>query len=557
MGGQRLMNSFGIEEKGSFDSGELTKALIERERAHRSLIDFAQFIDPTYEAYPVHRYTADRLEAIESGQIRRLALFVPPAIGKSRLASEIFPAWFFGRNPDKEFIEASYGKDLATGFGRATRNIIKDPRYQLVFPDCIIADDARAMDEWKTTLGGEYKAEGVGGGLIGFHAHVANIDDPFKNYEAALSLKERERVWNWYASVLLNRLRAYKNGPGAVILIMQRWHDDDLGGRVEKLAQLGEEEWEVVCFPSIAEENDLLGRKVGEALLNEGPNRRTLTELESIRAKSPSLFMALHQQKPISDEGDMFNPAWLKRYRPGDVPLDMALFGGSDFALTKGSGDYTVHMVVGVDENGWLWVIDFWRGQVEINEGIEQCVNLMLKHQPRKWFSEKAMMSKVIGPVLMKHKRERGAFTILESVPIIGKGSKDSMNRAGAIAGAMQMGYVYVPLDAPWVSELEYEMSRFPNGRFDDIVDTLSLFGMKLVDMGVGRGAAPAEKEEIDLAPIGYTFDELVAQNSMKRRGVRFKRGGIIIAEEGPSPLDDDVEVEDLEAPGYFGYVTV
>ena len=347
-----------LEEEGTFTSPkEIVAELIRRERAAQNLLDFARFLDPHYVAFPLHALLARKLEDIEAGRIRRLAIFIPPAVGKSRIASEFFPAWCFGRTPTMEFIGTSYSFDLVKGFGKKVRNLLLDPRYQMVFPGVTVASDARAMDSWQTSKGGEYKAEGVGGGLIGFHGHVAVIDDPLKNYKEASSPDYCEQMWNWYTTTLLNRLRSYKDGPGAVVLIMQRWTHIDLGGRISALSKKGEEKWDILSIPSIAEEADPLGRAPGEPLLPEGPNRRTLEELNSIQAKNPRLFLSLHQQKPITDQGDVFHTGWLRLNRWEEFPTQLALYGSSDFAFTEGGGDYTVHIVFGLDKAKEIWLI--------------------------------------------------------------------------------------------------------------------------------------------------------------------------------------------------------
>jgi len=516
----------------------VAQELIAREKARARLIDFAQYMDPIYEPFAVHRLIASKLERIEAGALRRLALFVPPAIGKSRLSSEIFPAWFFGRNPKLEFIETSYNSDLAFSFGRATRNLIMDPKFQLVFPGVGIAADARSMDEWKTNQEGEYKAEGVGGGLIGFHAHVAIIDDPFKDYSTASSAAHCEAIWKWYTGVLLNRLRSYKNGNGAVILIMQRWTDTDLGGRVEQLVADDEEDWEIVSLPSIAEEDDALGRKPGEVLLPEGPNMRTVDELEALRAREPTMFMAVHQQKPISDQGELFKPEWFLRYRQGDEPTNLVMYGASDYALSPSGGDYTVHVIVGVDSEDHVWILDIWRAQRDIVDSIEAQVDLMDMYNPIKWFQERVMLNKAIGPVLKRRMLEKKVFCVLEDVGVIGKGSKDAPDRAGAFAGAMQLGYVHLPGDAHWCGEFEHELSRFPKGRHDDQVDAVSLIGMQLRSlMGARREDVP--KDVFPLKPVGYTFDRIMENERRQRMGARPLRGKIVIPNELTTVLSE------------------
>lgn len=525
----------------SATAASLARSIIERERARSNLIDFARFVDGNYVPFALHRFVARKLEDVESGRLRRLAIFVPPAVGKSRLASELFPAWCFGRNPRVEVIAASYDAALAFSFGRSVRNTVLHPQFRLLFPGVDVAADASAMHEWKTTAGGEYKAEGVGGGLIGFHAHVAIIDDPFKNYEAAASLNNRRAVWDWYSSVLLNRLRPYADGPGAVVLIMQRWHDDDLGGRIEKLALRGEESWDIVSLPSIAEADDQLGRAPGDVLLPEGPNRRTIEELTALRARNPRLFMALHQQKPIADEGDLFNPSWLRPYSLNDVPKNLAIYGSSDFALSEGSGDYTVHILFGVCSAGHVWILDLWRKQSGILEGVEQCVAWMKERRARRWFFERVGLNKVIGPLVRKRKAELSLWTLLDDVSVVGLGGKASDRRAGAIAGAMQMGFVHVPENAPWLGELEFELSRFPNGRYDDQVDTLSLIGIKLSELRGrhGKKAQPDERDRFVLKETSFTFSEMVDRNKRARLGRNVRRGAPILRVAERTVLDE------------------
>lgn len=521
---------------GTASPKEIAQALVARNRAQNGLIDFAKYIDPTYVPYPVHDLIAQKLEDVEAGRLRRLAVFIPPAVGKSRLCSELFPAWVMGRNPTYEIIEGSYNKDKAAEFGGIARDLIQDPRYGLLFPDTEISAKAAAADSWKTTAGGSYKASGVAGGIIGFHAHIAIIDDPFKNYDEAASLTHRESVWTWYSAVLLNRLRSYSEGSGAIVLIMQRWHDDDLGGRVEKLNEAGEEDWEILAIPSIAEAGDPLNRVVETALLPEGPNRRPLEELYAIRARHPVLFQALHQQKPVSDEGELFRPDWLVEYDLDDLPSRLIFYGVSDWALTPGSGDFTVHIVFGVDSRGHIWIVQLSRKQTDILEGVDNCIELMLAEEtgqrPLRWFCERVALQKAIGPVLRKRMQESMAFTVLEEVSVTGFGGKDSPERAGSIAGAMQMGYVHVPRNASWLGQLKHEISRFPRGRFDDQVDGLALIGMKLQSLR-GMAAEPVASLGVPILKPGlFTFNDAMNRRANIRGGLGRSRETIMLPAE-------------------------
>ncbi len=527
--------------EGAPAAGDVVQELLRREKARTHLIDLAQYLDDTYVPYPIHRLIASKLEDVEAGRLRRLALFVPPAIGKSRLASEFFPAWCYGRNPSLEFIETSYDYDLATGFGRNARNLMREPAYQVLFPEAVLSDDATAMDNWKTQAGGEYKAEGIGGGLIGFHAQIAVIDDPFKNYAEAASPRNQEAAWNWYTGVLLNRLRSYKGGPGAVILIMQRWHDNDLGGIIQALVEDGEEDWDIVCLPSLAEEHDLLGRAVGEPLLPDGPNQRSKSELEAIRARNPRMFMAVHQQKPIPDDGDIFKDGWLRPYDRQSLPSALNVYLTTDYAMTKSGGDFTVIVAAGVDADGHIWLLDLFREQCDILEGVEKTLTMMRDHKALKCFIERTAMSKAYGPLLMKRKREESIWTILEDVSIMRKGGKSSPDRAGALAGAMQMGYVHVPAKAPWRAALEYELLRFPAGKYDDQIDALALLGMRLTNLRGMRERSEPGSHIPAVKPVSWTFQGVMQAAERRRHGRGSGRiGGIVLPFPQESALDDD-----------------
>ena len=516
---------------------ELLAELVARERARESLVAFAQFLDSAYQPYQIHHLIAQELERVARGALRRLAIFVPPAIGKSRLASEFFPAWFLGRNPTLELIECSYDYKLAAGFGRNVRNLVKDPRFELLFPGVSVAADSSAMDSWKTQAGGEYKAEGVGGGLIGFHGHIAILDDPVKDYTAASSAAARESLWNWYTGVLLNRLRAYKDGPGAVILIMQRWHDDDLGGRIEKLVEKGEEDWRIIRVPSLAEEGDPLGRAPGEALLPEGPNRRPVDELRRIQARNPRLFHAVHQQQPVSAAGDIFRREWFQYYSPADLPSRLTHYITTDYALSEGRGDYTVLVLAGVCAKGHLWILDLWREQCQILRGVQKTVEWMAQFGAARCFVERTGMARVVEPLLAKERAAAGAWTVVEKVQVLGKGAKDSPERAGAFAGAMQLGYVHLPRNAEWLGTLEYELTKFPNGAHDDQVDALALLGMRLAALR-RASSAPEQDKKAKQAGKALRFSDALAINKRHRLGLR-PRIRIYASDPGPSPLDE------------------
>lgn len=210
------------------------------------LIPFVESTFPDFVTSHHHRFIAEKLEAVESGKIDRLAIFCPPRHSKSELASRRFPAWYLGRHPDHQVICCSYGDELAMDFGRNVRDIVEGQEYSSLFPGTSIRADSRSAERWQTDQGGVYVSAGVGSGITGRGAHIALVDDPVKNREEADSETHRRRVWNWFTNVLYTRLMP----GGAVILIMTRWHEDDLAGRLLEAESAGGDQWEVVNLPA-------------------------------------------------------------------------------------------------------------------------------------------------------------------------------------------------------------------------------------------------------------------------------------------------------------------
>jgi hypothetical protein len=189
--------------------------LAKRELARRHLGWFIKYHTDGYRENWHHKLIIEKLEAIERGEIKKLMIFVPPQNGKSTIASENFPAWFFGRNPKKAIIAASYNSDLAVSFGRKARNIVASQEYKNLFPNIFLAEDSKAAGQWNTNQGGEYTAVGIGGGTTGRRADVFLIDDPVKDKQEAESQTIQERNIGWYKSVAKTRL----SPTGAIVVI--------------------------------------------------------------------------------------------------------------------------------------------------------------------------------------------------------------------------------------------------------------------------------------------------------------------------------------------------
>jgi predicted phage terminase large subunit-like protein len=415
---------------------------------------------------------AEKLEAVERGDIDRLMIFMPPRHGKSELASKRFPAWCLGRQPRRQIIAASYNSDLANDFGRNVRNIVAEPEFSQVFPRVSLAPDSQAANRMNTNEGGAYVAAGVGTAVTGRGADIALIDDPFKDREEADSERRRQLVWDWYRSTLFTRLMP----GGAVILIQTRWHESDLAGM---LLEAEGDQWTVLDLPAID--------KDGHALWPEWYNVDALARIKA--TIGPREWSALYQQQPQPDEGTFFQREWFKTW--DNKPL-VNVYGTSDYAVTDGGGDYTVHRVWGVDHDNNLYRLDGWRGQTSSDVWIDQKIDLIAKWKPFAWFGEGGVIQKAIEPMLLRRMRERGVNCRLEWMSSI----NDKPTRARGFQGRMAMGKVFFEKDADIG-----EFLSFPAGKHDDEVDVASIIGRAL---DVAHPAlVPAPKPQ-DSRPADY-----------------------------------------------------
>lgn len=457
--------------------------------AFSRLIGYAAYQWPGYIDAPHHRLIARHLEAVERGEITRLMITMPPRHGKSMLASEFFPAWYLGRNPDHYVVTATYAQELADDFGRKVKNQIEDATYQAIFPGVGLADDSKSAKRFHVegNLGGyehnlaqrgAFYAVGVGGPLTGRGAHLLLIDDPVKNREDADSEIIRRKTRDWYTSTAYTRLMP----GGRIVLIQTRWHEDDLSGWL--LQEHKQEGWTVLDLPAISD--------AGEALW---PAQYDLPALEQIRrAIGPRDWSALYQQRPAPEEGDYFKADWLREYDKPPPRTEMQVYGGSDYAVTADGGDFTVHAVIGLDPEGRMFLLDLWRRQASSDVWVEAFCDLVSEHRPLGWAEEQGQIKAGVGPFLERRMRERQAFVAREQFPTRG----DKAVRAQSMRGRMALNGLYVPKHAPWLAEFRRELLAFPAGKHDDQVDAIGLIGQLLDQMVSGEKARPARKPVAD-----------------------------------------------------------
>lgn len=424
-----------------------------------------------------HRLLIKELAGVAAGTSDRLMVFMPPGSAKSTYTSDLFPPWYLAQGAGRSIIAASNTADLAQSFSRRVRGHVREHAGLLGY-----RLDREAEELWTTTNGGQYRAAGVGGVITGLRADLAVIDDPIRSREDADSELRRNRVWEWFQDDLTTRLR-----PGAgIVLVQTRWHEDDLAGR---LLEREAGRWRVLSLPAIAESpNDPLARKPGDALWGDdayGYGADLLRKRETAEART---WAALYQQRPAPAEGSLFQRAWLLREAPPDRAR-LRVYGASDYAVTADGGDYTVHVVVGMDPSGRLHLLDLWRAQTDAGAWIEALCDLIAKWKPLAWAEENGQIRAGVGPFLERRMRERQTFVSRRQFPTRG----DKAVRAQSIIGRMAVDGLRLRPDAPWIADLEAELLSFPAGKHDDQVDALGLAGQLLDTMVVGSREAPPD----------------------------------------------------------------
>jgi predicted phage terminase large subunit-like protein len=478
---------------------EAATELIRRRSVRRSLVEWCRHC--SFEPALHHRLLIDRLEKLAQGTISRLAVFMPPGSAKSTYASILFPPWFMAGGP-KAVLAASHTTELAEKWGRRVRNLIAEHSATL---GVRLSDDSHAAGRWALSQGGEYYAAGVGVGIAGFRADLVVIDDPIRSRQDADSRILREKIWDWYKADLSTRLKP----GGRIALIQTRWHEDDLAGRLLEEMKRGGDHWEVVSLPAEAEAGDLLGRTAGEWLWDDGYGYGKFLRHEK-KTQPARNWSALYQQRPSPETGNYFKAEWLKPYVKVPPRETLNVYGGSDYAVTSDGGDYTVHVVVGVDPEDRMYLLDLWRGQTSSDVWIEIWCDLVKKWKPAFWAEERGHIISSVGPFLEQHARKRKAYTTREQ--FVPRGG-DKAIRAQSIRGRMAMLGLYVQTDAPYYADLHAELLSFPAGAHDDQVDALGLVGQLLDKISAGRKPKPPDETKRDVyAP---PFEEL-PQDSFK-----------------------------------------
>jgi len=457
------------------DEYELKFEILVR-RSRQSLFHFIHAVNHSYEANWHHRYIAETLDRfMEDKTQNKLMVFLPPQHGKSEITSRSFPAYLLGRDPSKKIVVASYSSDLAGRFNNDAQDIINSPAYKQIFPKTELIRGN--TDECTTSESGGIKAVGVTGGLTGNTVDVAIIDDPVKDDIEASSTTYRERVWQWYLKVLETRL----HNDSKVILIMTRWHEDDLAGR---LLEYQADKWQVISIPAICEEanNGDDPREIGEPLW---PQRHSLNKLNDLRKLSEVLFASLYQQRPSPAEGNKVKRAWFQycheRELPGGLSWDLWIDG----AYTKQTENDPTGLMVAAHsrQTNTLYIKNAHDAYMEMPELLRFVAEYADLHElgyKSSAYLEPKASGKSLKQMLLKV-TNINAVEISNHLVSEGKEARIQVASPKIAAGRVCL------VNGSWNDRFVTQICTFPNAVHDEYVDLIGYACFHYFDAGVRR----------------------------------------------------------------------
>ena len=463
--------------------------LEKHDKVQGSLLEYAKFQMPEYQT-PAHiKLLAHKLEEVERGNIKRLAIFMPPRHGKSQLTSQFFPAWYLGRNPSKFVIATTYAQDLADDFGRSVRNQIQDEDYNRIFNDCTLSKDSSSVRRFHTTGSGVYYAVGAGGAITGRGAHLLLIDDPIKGREDADSDAMRSNLIDWYRSTAYSRLMP----GGSIILIQTRWHEDDLAGWI--LRETSHEPWEVIELPAVLDEkaSKILKRPKGQALWPEAYDKKRLEEIKKTAGSRE--WNSLYMQRPSAEEGNILKRYWWKEWKEDNPPECNYILQSWDTAYTvKSTSDYSAVTTWGIFEHNGIQnaiLLSARRERWEFPELKSEAINLYNEFKPDVVLIE----AKASGWSLIQELQRAG-------IPITPFNPKkaDKKTRAHSVTPLFESGRVWYPSSKYWAEDVINQCAQFPSSNYDDLVDSTTQALMRL-----RQGLFVEHPQDIPLEPSAPT----------------------------------------------------
>ena len=412
---------------------------------------------------------AAHLMQSHQGDARNLIINMPPRMMKSLSASVAYPAWILGKAPQTKIMCVSYSEDLARDLSMKTQKLMQSREYQSIFPDTQLSDKRQTLLECHTTSGGGRYAVSTGGAIAGLGADIIIIDDPIKPSDA--NGKRLESCNRWFSENIYQRLN--NKNTGAIIVVMQRVHENDLTGFLLEQRT----PWQYLCLPAIAPSDEFwplqsggtYQRKQGEAL---HPERESLAQLDLAKSDLGSyVFAGQYQQQPAPEGESIVKSAWFNQYNQEQLPNFNLIIQSWDTAMTANeSSDYSVGMTIGFIKDGdkkHYYILDVVRKKMEYPELVKCIQSWIYKNERRK--NKKVIVEDIgSGKAVIQSLRSEG-HNICAYKP-----TADKHTRLIAVTDILESGFVYLPEKARWLDDFLLEVTRFPNAKHDDQVDALS-----------------------------------------------------------------------------------
>jgi predicted phage terminase large subunit-like protein len=338
------------------------------------------------------------------------------------------------------------------------RNQLIDPLHQRIFPNCKISQDSAASNKFTTIQGGSYYAVGAGSAITGRGSNILLIDDPLKGREEAESVTLRRKLKEWYRAVAYTRLMP----GGTVILIMTRWHQDDLGGWL--LKEHKHENWVTLNLPALAEENDPLNREIGAPLWPKYYPKKRLLEIKKTIGNRE--FNALYQQRPTALEGNLFKREWWRFFESRPITVDGILQSWDTGFEQSEDSSFSVCQTWAA-KDGHFYLLNQLRKRLDYPSLVR-----VVKEQARLFKPEKILIERAASGRSLVQDLYSLTRLPIKSIPTTNKSKEE---RAFLITDLIEAGRVWLPKNAKWVDCFVDELSTFPFGKYADQVDALTM----------------------------------------------------------------------------------
>ena len=495
-----------VQKVINMDLREATEELLKRRRAAVSIYDYIDYMEPTglldvkFKPAKHHKLLIDDLHKMIAGECDKEAFSLPPGSAKSTYISVILPTFLMVTDPTLNILCISNSESLAEDFARRRRNIMRSDEWKRL-SQTTLQPDAQSLGSMSTVKGGVIYAAGAGSTITGLRADWIIMDDLVKGFEQANSITQLDKIWQWLLSDARSRLKP----NGRELLIATRWSALDPIGRVIELTEQGKEDWKYIRIPMECDTlDDPLGRKIGEPLWPEWFTQKMIKDAK----RDPAIWICLYQQSPLTSTGEWLPPEFIKLVP--EAPKLLRFIIGVDIALTiTDKSDYTVFAVMGVTEEKNLCLVDLYRNQASVDKTARDLVHWCKKYNPTSVLMDDDNASKVYARLVWEESRKQGVAIPLKLIPTR---NRDKETRAAPLRSYFLQDRITI-VQAPWNTELLYELSRFPVVRHDDQVDAMGLPAGELIKISAPR--AEEKKDTPKKTVIGLKNGKLVLNESL------------------------------------------